>query len=219
MELFGVGAGEALLVLVITLIVVGPQRFPEIAREGGKWFRVARQFTAEITSDVRAAIDELEEEVTAEGEELRSIREIGTEVESGLKESAADIRRIGRETDADASAAVEGLEGDAEADSGETSPAARRETSAASSKPAVRPVGPRPEVAELQRPRSQAEMQKQLADAYKGMRDGTASRSSNSTSASTPAPTAKPAASTAADTSSSAEAEGEAAADDASQRE
>ncbi|MEZ4503788.1 MAG: twin-arginine translocase TatA/TatE family subunit [Dehalococcoidia bacterium] len=222
MELFGVGAGEALLVLVITLIVVGPQRFPEIAREGGKWFRVARQFTAEITSDVRAAIDELEEEVTAEGDELRSIREIGTEVESGLKESAADIRRIGRETDADASAAVEGvegLEGD-EADSGETSPAARRETPAAPSKPAVRPVGPRPEVAELQRPRSQAEMQKQLADAYKGLRDGTASRSSSSSPASTPAPAAQPAASSEPPaTSNGAEAEGEAAADNASQRE
>jgi len=178
MELFGVGAGEALLVLVITLIVVGPQRFPEIAREGGRWFRMARRFTAEITADVRSAIDELEEEVAAEGDELRSIREIGTEVESGLRESAADIRRIGRETDADATVAIDGAGAEASSADAATSPAARRET-------AVKPTAPRPDIAELQRPRTAAEMQKQLADAYRGVREGAGARPATSSAAST----------------------------------
>ena len=96
MELFGVGALEALLVLVVTLVVVGPQRFPEIAREGGKWVRKARRFTAEVTAELREAYSELEEEVRAEGDDLRSVREIGEEVRTGLQESATDIRRIGR---------------------------------------------------------------------------------------------------------------------------
>ena len=96
-ELFGVGALEALLVMVIALIVVGPQRLPEIARQSGRWYRVARRYTAEITADVRGALSEIEDEVKAETEDLRSVREIGGDLESGLKETESDLDRIGRE--------------------------------------------------------------------------------------------------------------------------
>jgi Tat protein translocase TatB subunit len=52
MNLFGVGASEALVVLVLALIVVGPQRFPEIARQCGRWFKLARGYTDEVMKDV-----------------------------------------------------------------------------------------------------------------------------------------------------------------------
>jgi sec-independent protein translocase protein TatB len=87
MELFGVGAGEALLVLLITLIVVGPNRFPQIAREGGKWYRIARQYADEVMADVRGAVEELQQEVAVDEEDLKPIRDIGR-----------DIRQIGSET-------------------------------------------------------------------------------------------------------------------------
>lgn len=87
MELFGVGAGEALLVLVITLIVVGPNRFPQIAREGGKWYRIARSYADEVMRDVRGAVEELQQEVGVQDEELKPIRDIGR-----------DLRQIGTET-------------------------------------------------------------------------------------------------------------------------
>lgn len=185
MELFGVGAGEALLVLVITMIVVGPQRFPTIAREGGRWFRMARRFTAEITSDVREAMTELEEEVAGGGDELRSIREIGTEVETGLKESAADIRQIGRETDAEATASVD-LEAAAPAPEA-PSPGAPEQRRDEPVPPAVEPT-PSATLTELQRRRSPAELQQQLADAYRDVRGGGASP--------TPSPADPPAAAT-----------------------
>ena len=92
-ELFGVGFAEAVLVLVIALIVVGPHRFPEVARNGGRWYRKARRFTAEVTSDLRAAMSELEQEVTAEAGDLRSIRELGSEVEADLKQTEQELSR------------------------------------------------------------------------------------------------------------------------------
>ncbi|MDA0364905.1 MAG: twin-arginine translocase TatA/TatE family subunit [Chloroflexi bacterium] len=98
MNVFGVGPGEALLVLVIGLMVVGPGRFPEIAREAGRWYRLARRYSTEVMSDVRAAVDELEGEVTAPGEDLRSIREIGTEFRNELREAGRSVSEIGRET-------------------------------------------------------------------------------------------------------------------------
>ncbi|TAJ17294.1 MAG: twin-arginine translocase TatA/TatE family subunit [Dehalococcoidia bacterium] len=92
MELFGVGPLEALLVGVIAFILVGPDKFPELARQAGKWYRVARAFTADVMEDVQGAVKEIEAEVDATtGGGLRSIREL-TESSTGLlSEARADL--------------------------------------------------------------------------------------------------------------------------------
>ena len=98
MELFGVGALEAGLILVITLIVVGPQRFPEIAREGGRWYRTARRYANEVMGDVRGAMSELETEVKAQTEDLRSVREIGDDLTATGRATRADLEAVGTST-------------------------------------------------------------------------------------------------------------------------
>jgi Tat protein translocase TatB subunit len=99
MELLGVGAAEALVVFVITLIVVGPHRFPEIARQAGRYYRIARRYATEVTNDVRGAIQELEAEVEAQKEELEAV---GTELSEGIQETVretrSELRDIGRAT-------------------------------------------------------------------------------------------------------------------------
>lgn len=97
-ELFGVGAAEAVLVFVIALVLVGPQRFPDLARQAGRWYRVGRRYTTEITKDVRSAIEEIEEEVKAETGELTVVREIGEELETQFKETGSELDAIGAET-------------------------------------------------------------------------------------------------------------------------
>ena len=92
MELFGVGPLEALLVGVITFILVGPDKFPELARQAGKWYRVARAFTADVMDDVQGAVKEIEAEVDATtGGGLRSIRELTDSSTSILSEARADL--------------------------------------------------------------------------------------------------------------------------------
>ncbi|MFA7296356.1 MAG: twin-arginine translocase TatA/TatE family subunit [Dehalococcoidia bacterium] len=98
MELFGVGIPEAGLILVIMLLVVGPNRFPQVAREAGKWYRIARAYADEVMTDVRGAMNELEQEVTAPKEELKSIREIGSDIRSigdQTRDAAANDRPNG----------------------------------------------------------------------------------------------------------------------------
>ena len=90
MSLFGVGAGEALVVLVLAMIVVGPQRFPEIARQGGRWYRIARQYSNEVMKDVRAAVDDIEQEIN---EETRYVVNNGNRTKSGS--STSGISRCG----------------------------------------------------------------------------------------------------------------------------
>ena len=99
MELLGVGAAEALVVFVITLIVVGPQRFPEIARQGGRYYRMARRYATEVTNDVRGAIQELEAEVEAQKEELEAVgTELSEGIQSTVNETRSELREIGRST-------------------------------------------------------------------------------------------------------------------------
>ena len=82
MTLFGGGAGEAILVLVLTLIVVGPQRFPEVARQGGRWFRIARQYTTEVMQDVKSVVSEIEQEIEDEAKELGEAGDLSKELKS-----------------------------------------------------------------------------------------------------------------------------------------
>ncbi len=87
------------MVLVISLIVVGPQRFPEIARQGGRYFRMARRYAAEVTADVRGAMQELEAEVQEQRDELMAAQEdISSGISTSIEETRSDIRDIGRET-------------------------------------------------------------------------------------------------------------------------
>jgi len=98
MELFGVGWMEAGLVLVVALLVVGPERFPQIAREGGKYYRMARRYANEVMKDVRGAMEELETEVKTQTGDLRDIREIGRDLSSSGGETIREIREIGVRT-------------------------------------------------------------------------------------------------------------------------
>lgn len=106
MELFGVGIGEAGLVLLIALLVVGPERFPQVAREGGRWYRMARRFAADVTADLQGALQELENEVNEQSGDLKAVREIGEEVRAGMRETSSDVRAIGAGVGAAAAASA-----------------------------------------------------------------------------------------------------------------
>jgi Tat protein translocase TatB subunit len=59
MEIFGIGAPEILLIMVVALIVFGPEKLPEIAREAGKMVRQFRRMTSEATSEIRSLTNDL----------------------------------------------------------------------------------------------------------------------------------------------------------------
>lgn len=97
MNIFGVGPAEAGLVFVIALIVVGPQRFPEIMRQAGRWYRMARAYSNEVMKDVRAAVDDIEREVKAETDDLKAVREFA-DLGADLRAARQDAEEIHRET-------------------------------------------------------------------------------------------------------------------------
>lgn len=58
---FGVGFGEIFLIFIVILLVVGPQKLPEVARTLGKGLRMVRKASDEFQEAVR--MDDLRREV------------------------------------------------------------------------------------------------------------------------------------------------------------
>jgi sec-independent protein translocase protein TatA len=63
--MFGIGAPELLVILVVALIVLGPKRLPEVARALGKAMAELRRATSGFTDELHNARIMLEEEVRA----------------------------------------------------------------------------------------------------------------------------------------------------------
>lgn len=59
MNVFGIGTGELLMILLIVLLVMGPERIPQLARQWGKFMRVLNRFTRtwhEISAEINRQI-------------------------------------------------------------------------------------------------------------------------------------------------------------------
>lgn len=55
--MFDIGFWELLLIGVVTLLVVGPDRLPEVARTAGKWVLKTRRFVAGVKSDFQSELE------------------------------------------------------------------------------------------------------------------------------------------------------------------
>jgi sec-independent protein translocase protein TatB len=64
--MFNVGGGEFLVILLIALIVLGPQKLPEAARQVGNVARELKRMSASFQSELRQAMDEPVEEASRE---------------------------------------------------------------------------------------------------------------------------------------------------------
>jgi Tat protein translocase TatB subunit len=96
MEFLGVGLPELLVILVITLIVVGPQRLPEMAAQMARAMREFRRYTSSLSQEVTEALEDIEKEYSAVQEEWKDVGEAVSQdmkaIESEVSGAAADAR-------------------------------------------------------------------------------------------------------------------------------
>jgi sec-independent protein translocase protein TatB len=76
MQFIGIGLPELLLILVLAVIVIGPERLPEFAGQLARWIRQARAYAEYVSRDFNEVISELEKEVGANREDLREIASV-----------------------------------------------------------------------------------------------------------------------------------------------
>lgn len=75
MNFFGIGAWEILLILLIALLVLGPQRLPEVGVRLARAVRWLRRFAGEVTGQFRQEFDELVREYEALRSEVQELRQ------------------------------------------------------------------------------------------------------------------------------------------------
>ncbi len=99
MDFLGIGLPELLVILVITLLVVGPQRLPEMAAQLARFIREFRRYTANLSREFTGALEDFEREYS-------EVREEWKEVKRGL---ARDSQAIESQIAGAAKDAQEGL--------------------------------------------------------------------------------------------------------------
>jgi sec-independent protein translocase protein TatB len=67
--LFGIGPMEIVVIIVVALLFVGPQKLPELAKQMGKFIVHAKRMTTDVRSTVDGYMKQAESEIIAEERE------------------------------------------------------------------------------------------------------------------------------------------------------
>ena len=83
MNFLGIGLPEIVLILVIAVIIVGPQRLPELAVQLARAIRFLRGYATDATAQMRTELDALTREYEDVRRELQEFRRsVGKDVSS-----------------------------------------------------------------------------------------------------------------------------------------
>ncbi len=121
--MFDMGFAEMLVIGIVALIVIGPERLPSVARKAGAWFARIRRFVTNVKSDVEREFrtDELQRMLQQQQEELSSLKETINEtrhdvdldgIQRSVEEAANEAIDSGPADPAEANSAPESLTSD-----------------------------------------------------------------------------------------------------------
>jgi len=93
--MFDFGMWEIAVIFVITLIVVGPEKMPALARKAGLYVGKFKKFVSRIKDDINSEIEaeELKEQLSVKNEELM-ISQALDEAKSGIDEIKHEASKI-----------------------------------------------------------------------------------------------------------------------------
>jgi sec-independent protein translocase protein TatB len=95
--MFDMGFTEMMLIGIVALIVIGPERLPGVARTAGKYFGRLKRFMTSVKADVEQELraDELREILAQQQKELdklkTNISDAGRDFEQQASDAGADI--------------------------------------------------------------------------------------------------------------------------------
>jgi sec-independent protein translocase protein TatB len=93
---FDVGFWELTLIMLVVLVVVGPERLPKMARTVGVWTSRARRMVADVKAEVDREIraQELKESMGANA--LKEVRSVADEMRSIGNELKSDVDAVAK---------------------------------------------------------------------------------------------------------------------------
>lgn len=107
--MFNIGTGELMVIIVIAILVIGPQRMLELGQALGRLTRRGREIWSEVMKTIQTELQDTQEaveEITAGGSDLAAeIKATGQATGKALQKSRAEtfnvkteLEEIGRET-------------------------------------------------------------------------------------------------------------------------
>lgn len=101
--MFDMGFTELMIIGIVALIVIGPERLPGVARTAGKYLGKLRRFMTDVKADVESELraDELRQMLSKQQDEIQSLREVvgdvAKEVDADVGDMEAEIDRAAEE--------------------------------------------------------------------------------------------------------------------------
>ena len=100
--MFDIGFAEMLIIGIVALLVIGPERLPSVARTAGMYIGKIKRFVSNVRSDVEREFrtDELQRMLQQQQSELDSLRDAVNEtrqetdlesIEDAIKEAGKDV--------------------------------------------------------------------------------------------------------------------------------
>lgn len=98
--MFDLGFTELLVIGVVALVVLGPERLPEVARAAGKYFAKAQSYVTQLKAEFNrethlSEIQKIREEITSSAQALKSSV---TDLSQSVDTQARDLNAAMRET-------------------------------------------------------------------------------------------------------------------------
>ena len=102
--MFDMGFTEVVLIGVVALVVIGPERLPAVAVTVGKYVGRLKRFMTNVRADVESELktDEIRKLLAAQQEELSSLKDVVSEASKGL-----DMSGVAKSIDESVSSALE----------------------------------------------------------------------------------------------------------------
>ncbi len=88
--MFDVGFWEILLILVLALVIIGPERLPAAARKAGYFVGKARRYIEGVRSEVESELDVNEFKRMLHNQEVQ-INELQQQLKTGVDEIKSDL--------------------------------------------------------------------------------------------------------------------------------
>ena len=85
---------------VVALVVIGPERLPDVARKAGRWVAKIQRFVRGVRSDISRELEsgELKSLIGDQREQIKELRELVDTAQGDLRSSSADIVRGTKES-------------------------------------------------------------------------------------------------------------------------
>jgi sec-independent protein translocase protein TatB len=95
--MFGVDFSEIMVIMIVALIVIGPERLPKVARTMGEWWGRLQRYINRIKADVTTSMEleelrELERKIKAEADALeRTVQQASNNINQEARKLEKEI--------------------------------------------------------------------------------------------------------------------------------